>query len=952
MFTPFLLSLAQPSSASYISLTTSASTDIAFGRSANVALAIRNLGDETAHGVAASLLESPYFQSEPLRMGDIRPQGSASGNMTLGLKAGMLPGRYVVPVLVEYADANGYPFSSVTAAVLVYESSAYSSVVGSVGEVTIGESGKAILPVNVKNLDDRPHDITLTLYLPKELKAWSGGTVSAVTVGAKDEGTVRFDIANLAGLRGSSYSVPVMIEYETGGMHYSSTATGLVEIGYSQTSTHGSAENGGNANNASNTGSGPNIIFVLIVLCVFVIAIAVYYRFIRKPRGKGVPGKKSGSMIQGKSYAETSRPFEGIVETAAENKDGDRKMLLLTVFIFLLAWTNLMQIGLTYWLSLAAALAASLAISLGFWVYSGNPKSKSKIKFPKFKLPKLEISKISGLGIVLILIILSGFAVRLYFNFKSFLPVDAGDMWDFLGDGLSVAEQNRIPNVKNVFGGVPFVDPPFLSIVISSLYKLNVDILLISRVLPAVFTIFSLFFTYKLVNYMTKNKLIAVLSVLLLNFSPRFLVWTTSLTAESLGHVFIPLTLYLFIKGDREGVRDSGRGYIIFAGLSLALLILTHHLSAFTFLAVLWLYGLISIKRSGWKKRWKNILLVTSIGLIFSASWWGFLLKTGIKNILVSEGYSFEGWRYFEEQLGFVVAYLGVASLVYTGANFFKARKSAMGDNAGLLLAWFVVPFIRKFDRDILKYLNISGEWFSILSPHLSARNFSYMAVPLSIMISITFVAFLYWISKRNRLVKRHNWLVVSAFCLVVLLFSFPFVFSVYYSGGFVGGSTLSEFFLDRNGFYWTRDWIKSFDENSDLETALWIKDNIHGDVNILADYEVSQVIYGVTGLKVANGGGALRLSLPIAQIYMDHLDIYFDEEPVAIAKIEKYNITHIVITDRMMKRSYFPVETYKKWDYSYGSGLQKANLSKFDSSDCFENIYTKDENKIFKVVC
>jgi len=141
-----------------------------------------------------------------------------------------------------------------------------------------------------------------------------------------------------------------------------------------------------------------------------------------------------------------------------------------------------------------------------------------------------------------------------------------------------------------------------------------------------------------------------------------------------------------------------------------------------------------------------------------------------------------------------------------------------------------------------------------------------------------------------------------------------------------------------------------SFISPEEYEAAVWMHDNLSDDVNILSDYEANEMILGVTAKTVANGG-TLRASLPVGTIYTDQLTIYFTPDlDEALKLIDKYKVTHIFSSDRMIDKGWFCIERNARFDYSYGGSMENADLSKFDNSDCFVKTYDENKVKIYEV--
>jgi hypothetical protein len=226
VFLTFLLFFGSIASASFISLTTTVS-EITIENKTQVSINITNSGDEAAFSLQISLILPQEIESDKIFIERLDQNASFEGIINLTRKKELIPGRYPVVVLIDYEDANNYPFSAISPSSLVYKTPTLSKVSGSISELTLtGKESKKLI-LNLKNLDDIAHEIKLKLFLPRELKTLE--REKTLTLKEKEERKIEFEISNLAALEGSSYVVLASIEYEDN-LHYSSFATGIIKI--------------------------------------------------------------------------------------------------------------------------------------------------------------------------------------------------------------------------------------------------------------------------------------------------------------------------------------------------------------------------------------------------------------------------------------------------------------------------------------------------------------------------------------------------------------------------------------------------------------------------------------------------------------------------------------------------------------------------------------------------
>ncbi len=193
-----------------------------------VRVKLLNSGDESAHNVQISLI-TENFQSDPIFVGDLSPNSPFEGDFTLDLTKEILPGIYPLVVLVDYADANGYPFSSVSPTSLIYKTPTVSKVSGVMEELSLTGKETKTLKLTLRNLDDFSHDVNVKLILPRELKVTDGE--KRVSIQPKEEEELGFEVSSFSALPGSSYVVLASIEYDYDNSHFSSIARGMINIG-------------------------------------------------------------------------------------------------------------------------------------------------------------------------------------------------------------------------------------------------------------------------------------------------------------------------------------------------------------------------------------------------------------------------------------------------------------------------------------------------------------------------------------------------------------------------------------------------------------------------------------------------------------------------------------------------------------------------------------------------
>lgn len=198
------------------------------GGNITMVLTAANSGDEPANDVQLSLLLPDGFSSAPIQAGMMEPNRPFSGEFAVIPVGSPNPGIYPVVLKTRYTDANTYPFSTVSPAYLKYGSSTPTMLRGHIGNLSLSGQNEEALEVSFDNLDEKPHDVLVRLRIPDEIKAQEDSKV--LTIGPKDSGKAVFRLKSFGALPDSGYIVFASGEYDDGGLHYSSVASGMIRI--------------------------------------------------------------------------------------------------------------------------------------------------------------------------------------------------------------------------------------------------------------------------------------------------------------------------------------------------------------------------------------------------------------------------------------------------------------------------------------------------------------------------------------------------------------------------------------------------------------------------------------------------------------------------------------------------------------------------------------------------
>jgi len=214
--------------AGVISLTTTISSDIMTKDETKIHVSLLNSGNEPANNVQITPLLPNNFSSEPVSFDKLNPNEPEETEFKVKLTEETTPGSYPVAILTDYADVNGYPFSSVSPSFIIYKTRTISKVSGVISEVSLTDKNSKKLVLTLRNLDDTSHNIKIKIFIPRELKI--SENEKEMAIGPKEEKVLNLEISSLSALVGSSYLVLASIDYEDSVLHYSTFARGIVKI--------------------------------------------------------------------------------------------------------------------------------------------------------------------------------------------------------------------------------------------------------------------------------------------------------------------------------------------------------------------------------------------------------------------------------------------------------------------------------------------------------------------------------------------------------------------------------------------------------------------------------------------------------------------------------------------------------------------------------------------------
>ncbi|MCX6665457.1 MAG: glycosyltransferase family 39 protein [Euryarchaeota archaeon] len=241
------------------------------------------------------------------------------------------------------------------------------------------------------------------------------------------------------------------------------------------------------------------------------------------------------------------------------------------------------------------------------------------------------------------------------------------DFGIYYGLTNSVVEQKELFNPYNGWGGSYQYFPVLYGVTAVAHWISGLDVLYIMPKLAPIFGGLSILIFYFLVYELIGNKKVALLSSLFLAVMPFHVYQTSHASPLTMGHFFLMLSLYLFVK-----YRKNTK-YIFPLAASTVLLTMSHHLT--TYFYIIALIFIIFIENAS-KKEWtpsikKDVFyILCASGFVFS--YWMVIAKpvfAGFMNI----GYSLGGIRFGSSAI-LILFYLGFFSMF--GVIYLKRRLS------------------------------------------------------------------------------------------------------------------------------------------------------------------------------------------------------------------------------------------------------------------------------------
>ena len=360
------------------------------------------------------------------------------------------------------------------------------------------------------------------------------------------------------------------------------------------------------------------------------------------------------------------------------------------------------------------------------------------------------------------------------------------DFGIYFGITKSMAESGTLFPFYAGWGG-SYNEFPVLYALNSFAHRLTgIEIIDLMPKLTPIFGGLSVLLFFFIVRKLSDNKKISILATLFFAFLPFHVYQTSHASPLTMGHFFIMLSLFFFLKY-RENTM-----YAIPLLISTVLLIMSHHLSTYFFLISL--IGIVFFENAG-SKNWtstvkKDVLYIFVLSMLMF-SYWALIARTVYAKFMVS-GFSIAGIRI---DAGYIILlfylvlififFIGV-KLVRMSRGFIVERKETVKSPIGKILIklfYRISPFIKKrwpstrsrvlIFLVILIILPIAMILFSVISLPWLGFSFTNEAIifsfPLVVAVAFGAAGLRYTLYAKNGLFIR-GWLIAIVFSLLFMM--------------------------------------------------------------------------------------------------------------------------------------------------------------------------------------
>ncbi|PNX49163.1 MAG: hypothetical protein BV459_00665 [Thermoplasmata archaeon M11B2D] len=211
-----------------------------------------------------------------------------------------------------------------------------------------------------------------------------------------------------------------------------------------------------------------------------------------------------------------------------------------------------------------------------------------------------------------------------------------GDFGIYYGLTSRFVENKQIFNEYDGWGGMYNYFPVLYIFSAVGHWITGVDLLWLMPKIAPVFGGLTVFIFYYIVYNLTKRRDLALLSCLFLAVIPFHVYQTSHAAPLTMGHFFMILTMYLFLKTMNE------KKYLIPLLISTVFLIMSHHLTTYFFLMTIFFVVVIKSIHVNLRSMYKDVAYVT-IASALAFSYWTFI-ATPVFSTFMSTGLSISSY--------------------------------------------------------------------------------------------------------------------------------------------------------------------------------------------------------------------------------------------------------------------------------------------------------------------
>ncbi|MFB6075583.1 MAG: ArnT family glycosyltransferase [Candidatus Aenigmatarchaeota archaeon] len=525
-------------------------------------------------------------------------------------------------------------------------------------------------------------------------------------------------------------------------------------------------------------------------------------------------------------------------------------------------------------------------------------------------------------AIIFILVIVSITLIRIPPKYK--LPEDEFAFWGCTGDFWTevnpFSEEGHIPHIdpkykvfSKAFYPVKFGYPPLWIVTIASFKSVfNLSNPIIGKLFIYLIGILGSFSIYYFTKELTNSSEMGLLSALILNLSPYYVVWTNITRFMVLAVPLIPLSLYFLVKS----IKESNVKYILLSGIFGSGVLLTHHFSFWPLAATFVFSSLVLFIYLTFKRKFQKIgksllpLIVLFIAIIIGI---GFYIEYPFFQNMLQSGWRENSLRSTEQYFRFISPFIIFLLPFGIITSLWKIKNNENRTSILVLFIWTITTFL---GTESSRISDLIGSIIPLNNPLILntfvPQTSSRLLVHLSQPMSIFAILGIFGIWKVIDSLEREKLLKIIAGFLICILISFSIYNSYSVSKKYTGKGV-------NNKKWEVIDFIcEELPENASVLTHISVGEAMIQKCN-------KQFLAYYTYARDPN------------EVYRIRKNILTEKDPKRTWEIAKeYEITHILVN-----RNRYYVNMYGK--------DKKINSEKF-KSEYFSNVYKREIFDIYKV--